>query len=263
MSIQVHLRTLAQLYRQTPLSDISEAGFRVFSQDDEDGILHYIFSRIGTTNKVCVEIAYPKPEGGNTTNLIVNCGWLGLLVCAKEKEVANVRKYYEHNQDVLYHPVVTQSWITRENVDQVIGLGIADLAVSFPNDTPDLVSIDIDGMDYWIWKAMMYRPRVVVIEYHRALGMKSVVVPYNPLFDRNKGNEDYRSASLPALVKLGKQSGYTLVACSRLNLNAFFVRNDVCKFPEFPIERGLSHPITAQDMGRLGNSLDKYPWQEV
>jgi hypothetical protein len=265
MNEQVQLKILQQMYRNRPLTNIEDAGFRIFSQDDEDGIIHYIFSRIGTTNKICAEIAYPEPMGGNTTNLLINGGWSGILVCGKKKEATKVSEYYASRPDVLYKPSVRLWWVTAANINDIIRLGLADLsALNTPTPDIDFLSIDIDGVDYWVWEALNSRPRVVSIEYHRGLGNKSVVIPYDPLFDRTKGDPDYRSASLRALTRLGKSKGYKLVSCSRLNTNAFFVREDCCgDLKEYPVDWGLSHPITARDHKISGDLTKKFTWMEV
>ena len=70
--LQSNYRDMLSRHLQIP--GVSNSGFRVYSQTDEDGILHYIFSMIGTVNKVCLDIAFASPHGANTTNLIVNDG---------------------------------------------------------------------------------------------------------------------------------------------------------------------------------------------
>src|SRR5688500_10604666 len=84
-----HLRNF-----EKPLPKIDESGFRTFSQSDEDGILIYIFSLIGFTNKICVDIAAGAPYGANTTNLICNWGWTGLLVEANEELFKETKRFY-------------------------------------------------------------------------------------------------------------------------------------------------------------------------
>ncbi|MCJ7636553.1 MAG: hypothetical protein MUO21_03605, partial [Nitrososphaeraceae archaeon] len=66
--------------RKLPLPNFQDTGFRVYSQNDEDGLLLYIFSLIGFTNKICLDIAFASPYGANTTNLICNWGFTGLLI---------------------------------------------------------------------------------------------------------------------------------------------------------------------------------------
>lgn len=231
------------------------AGFRIYSGGDEDGALHYIFSLIGTTTKICAEIAYPSPHGGNVTNLLLNRDWWGILICGKEKERQEVVRYYSAKD--VYPPVVKQAWVTVENVNNVItdGLKMLDRGQEL-----DLLSIDIDGMDYWIWKALTSSPRVVIIEYHDVFTTESVTVPYNPDFVRDISKPDYRSASLPALVKLGKEKGYHLVSTVD-PCNAIFIRNDIGILPE--VDLG-DYPLyqTSNRLERLAKVKDMN-WQEV
>lgn len=95
----------------------------------------------------------------------------------------------------------------------------------------DLLSIDIDGNDYWVWKAMTaIRPRVVVIEYNSSFGPdRSVTVAYDPSFRRYEKHPSglYYGASLQALNKLAAQKGYFLAGCDSAGVNAFFVRDDL------------------------------------
>lgn len=120
-----------------------------------------------------------------------------------------------------------QVFVTAENVNDVVRAGAGCGAV-------DLLSIDIDGMDYWVWKALdCIAPRVVVIEVQDLLGPeRSVVVPYSPSFAARSHPENaellnYAGASLTAMVKLGHEKGYRFVGTSRIGYNAFFIRGDV------------------------------------
>jgi hypothetical protein len=111
--------------------------------------------------------------------------------------------------------------VTAENINELLS------RAGFTGEI-DLLSIDIDFNDYWVWKAVeAARPRVVVIEYNAALRPPmSLVVPYSP--DRMMSGGNYFGASLEALVRLGRAKGYRIVGCSFAGVNAFFVRDDLC-----------------------------------
>lgn len=243
------------LYRQGYLQEVADTGFRLYSGGDEDGVLHYIFSIIGTTTRICAEISYPSPLGGNTTNLLRNRDWWGILVCAKEKERREVERYYSAKN--CWPPVVRQAWVTAENVNSIITDGL----VALDRDTElDLLSIDIDGVDYWIWKALNHKPRVVIIEYHDVFTTESVTVPYDPDFVRDISKPDYRSASLPALIKLGKEKGYHLVGTVE-PCNAVFIRNDISILPEIELtDHSLYH--TPDRLERL-DKVKNMNWMEI
>jgi hypothetical protein len=125
----------------------------------------------------------------------------------------------------------------------------------------DLLSIDIDYNDYWVWKAVdVANPRVVVIEYNAALRPPmSLVVPYDPT--RSWDGSNYFGASLEALVRLGRTKGYRIVGCNFSGANAFFVRDDLCAdhFLDPPTAeehyeppRYFAHLMTGGHRGRPG-----------
>jgi hypothetical protein len=117
---------------------------------------------------------------------------------------------------------LVESMVTAENINAL-------LTQAGFTDEIDLLSIDIDFNDYWAWKAIeAAKPRVVVIEYNAALRPPlSLTVPYSPT--RVWGNGNYFGASLEALVRLGRDKGYRIVGCSFAGVNAFFVRDDLCR----------------------------------
>lgn len=216
--------TYRQLQAQRKLPEqISDAGFRCFSQNDEDGLILYIFSLVGTTNKRVVEICAGDGIECNASNLIINHGWSGLLFDGNEQNIAAGNRFYSHCRDTCLHPpTLAHAWITAENVNTLI----ADYKF---NGDIDLLSLDLDGMDYWIWKALTcIRPRVVMLEFISLWGSdKAVTVPYNPAFRLNWDREPwYCGASLAAFVKLGRERGYRLVGTNRFGFNAVFLRAD-------------------------------------
>ena len=130
-------------------------------------------------------------------------------------------------------------------------------------------SLDLDGMDYWIWNAIRtINPRVVVAEIQSVWrGDASVTVPYSPDFRAEflDGFCLYAGASLPAFVKLGEQKGYRLVGCQRYGFNAFFLRNDVGPeiFPAIPPEQCFSHPVASWAHDQLLPLVKGREWQQV
>ncbi len=259
---------LALKYREMrhhgiPLPRISETGFRAFSQNDEDGILHFIFSLIGSARKNTVEICCGDGIECNSANLIVNHGWTGLLVEADAGRLARGQGFYANCRDTfIWPPTLVQSWITAANVNQVI----RDNGVS---GEVDLLSIDMDGVDYWIWKAIdCITPRVVVVEYQDILGPdRAVTVPYSPDFRAqwNQGTADYCGASLAAFVKLGRAKGYRLVGCNRYGFNAFFIRDDLGGelLPEIPAAACFEHPKVHHGMRTRLPRVEHMDWVEV
>jgi len=218
---------------QDPKTEINKHELKFHSQNGEDGILLYIFSKIGTTNRRFVEFGIGDGRECNTANLSLNFGWHGLLMDAKERHVFLANQYY---QSMLGQGVnIVQSLVTTSNINRVLQMN------GFKNEI-DLLSIDIDGNDYWIWEAMtVINPRVLVIEYNASIGRdNSLTVKYDPHFDRYKKHPTgwYYGASLAALTKLSNAKGYVLVGCESTGINAFFVRKDVAHgiLPEVSVQ---------------------------
>lgn len=219
-----------------------DVGFRIFSQNDEDGIILFIFSLIGTTNKRCVEVCAGDGIECNTSNLIINHRWIGLLCDGDDKNMATAKRFYSTNPDTQYWPPATVAeWITKSNINRVISEN------GFTGEI-DLLSLDVDGVDYWLWTEIScISPRVVVLEFNHLWGPgASVSVPYRDDFvaEFTQYGSDYAGASLRAFVNLGKSKGYRLIGTNAISTNAFFLRNDIlCDWlPEIDISTCFDHP---------------------
>jgi len=177
---------------------------KIYSEQGEDGILLAIFKKIGTTNKFVVDF-------GAGDGVTCNSGFL-----VKHK------KWNSLQMDFLTigAPRVKTEKISAENIEELFK------KYSVPEEF-DLLTIDTDFNDYWIWKAIThFSPRVVVLEYNPAFSYdESMVVEYD--VNGWGDNSSYFGASLLAYSKLGKEKGYTLVACTSKGMNCFFVRNDL------------------------------------
>lgn len=202
-----------------PFPSLNQYELSVCSQNGEDGILHFLFAICGTTNRRFVEFGIGDGRQCNTANLSLNFDWSGLLLEIDGQKAAAAQSYYQAT-----HVTVAQAKVTSENINQLL------LDHNLTGEI-DLLSIDIDGNDYWVWQAIMViQPRVVVIEYNPSFGpTESVTVPYDPDFNRFAYHSSgfYHGASLAALVKLGHEKGYLLAGCDSSGTNAFFVRQDV------------------------------------
>jgi hypothetical protein len=177
---------------------------RFYSQNGEDGILKIIFDRIGSKNRFCVEFGVRDGKECNTRYLIEKKGWSFLQMDCGDHDAQQIKK----------------EKITAENINSLFEK--YEVPVEF-----DLLSIDIDSYDYWVWKAINgYSPRVVVMEYNASIPpSRSLTVPYDS--NMSWDGSDYFGASLLALARLGTSKGYTLICCESEGINAFFVRNDL------------------------------------
>jgi hypothetical protein len=206
--------------------------FKVRSQNGEDGLLAYLFSAIGPTDRRFVEIGIGDGQECNTANLTLSFGWGGLLVDCGRAGVEAARRFYHEERGVPRERlVVTEARVTAENVNEL--LDAHGLRGSI-----DLLSIDIDSNDYWVWKAIdRIEPRVVVIEYNASFGPEHLwITRYDPNFDARAVHPSgwYHGASLAALVQLGARRGFQLVGCDSSGVNAFFVRRELAagKLPD-------------------------------
>ena len=174
---------------------------RVYSQSGEDGVIQRIFACIGAKTRYYVE--FGAKDGFNLSNtalLRLHRGWRGLLL----------------DPGGPPGPLVKPELVTPDNIAEIF------TRHGVPAEF-DLLSIDIDGNEYWVWKALVeHRPRVVVIEYNIFIDpTQSKVAPY----DASGGwdGTPYHGAGLGALRKLGEEKGYALVHTDSWSPNAFFV----------------------------------------
>jgi hypothetical protein len=192
---------------------------RAFSQNGEDGILAEIFRRIGTTGKTFVECGAADGFENNTVLLLRYAGWNGLWIDGDPALCARARGHFRE-EIAAGRLKVREAFITAENIESLLR------EAGTPTE-PDLLSIDIDRNDYYVWRAVThYRPRVVACEYNGLLPPAiDWVVPYDGAawWDRTTRY----GASLKALERLAGEKGYRLVGCGINGVNAFFVREDL------------------------------------
>ncbi len=234
---QATQKCLAEAFRQPGRAphavDFANEGFKAYSQNDEDGILLYIFSIIGEGGRRTAEICAGDGIECNSANLIINHGWKGFLVDGNAARVERGRRFYAaERRTKLLPPKLLQTWVTRDNINALLSENGMDGDL-------DLLSIDVDGNDYWLWEAIaVAQPRVVVVETNTIWGAEEArTIPYDPNFVcqlDTKTYEHYCGASLAAFAKLGRRKGYRLTGMERRGFNAFFMRSDVGqeRFPE-------------------------------
>ncbi len=194
-----------QMLKMGVIQNLNRFEYRCYSQNGEDGILQGIFAKIDMQSRFFVEFGVGDSSECNT-RLLWKMGWKGLWMDAGT-----------HSQ------LVHNEFITAENINQLFE------KYNVP-ERFDLLSIDIDGNDYWVWKNLegKYSPRVVVVEYNAKYDpSESRVIPYDPNYVAD--GTDFFGASLLAFVRLAQIKGYSLVACDSMGVNAFFVKNEEAK----------------------------------
>ena len=200
---------------------LNDYEFKVYSQWGEDGIIDYLMRKVDIKKNIFVEFGVENYLESNTRYLLVNKNWSGLVIDGDPANVSFIKAdpiYWRQNLKA------DCAFITKENINELLkrnGL-TGDIG---------LLSIDLDGNDYWVWREIeVISPRIVVIEYNYRFGAdKAVTIPYDANFVRQKAHYSmiYFGASLKALVNLGKKKGYSFVGCNKNGINAFFVRTDV------------------------------------
>jgi hypothetical protein len=196
-----------------------DAEFRCYSQFGEDGIIQWLVAQVPIEHETFVEIGAESYRESNTRFLLEHDNWRGRVLSNGEDHVAFIRKSHlgwRHTVDAV------SAFVTRENVN--------DLLADLPRDI-GLLSIDIDGNDYWILEAITaVSPRILIVEYNSVFGSeRSVTVPYESGFDRAAAHESwlYFGASAGALCHIAGRKGYRFVGSDQTGHNAFFVREDL------------------------------------
>jgi hypothetical protein len=225
-NVQTVTFLLTGLYREALLRDprradpraLARHGWRAFSQFDEDGIIEEVFRRLPPATRTFVEVGAGDGTENNTRLLLAQ-GWRGAWVEADAACVATARR--RRAAELADGRLrIIDAFVTAETIDDT-------LATAGVPEEVDLLSVDVDGNDYWLWRALRrLRPRVVVIEHNATFGPRArIVTPYDPGFVWDKTS--HFGASLAAFAELGAEKGYALVGCGLAGLNAFFVRQDL------------------------------------
>ncbi|MEA2145489.1 MAG: hypothetical protein QOG59_1076 [Solirubrobacteraceae bacterium] len=194
---------------------------RVFSQNGEDGVLAEILRRIGAPGRFFVEFGVESGREGNCVYLADVEDWRGLFM---EGDGACFRQLAQKYAE-LPRITTVQAMVAPDNVESLFA------GANVP-EQPDVLSMDIDGSDYWVWEAIRdYQPRVVIVEYNSAIDPRRPLV--QPKAQRGWDETEYYGASIASLERLGESKGYRLVHTELSGVNAFFVRSDLAadRFP--------------------------------
>ncbi len=233
---------------QLQSKNIQDYEFKVFSQFGDDGIIQFLTRKAKIINKCFIEFGVEDYSESNTRFLLMNNNWSGLVMDGSEESVNKITKQpYFWKYDLR----AIQAFITKKNINALLHeAGWEDIG---------LLSIDIDGNDYWIWQEIdisKLRPTIVVLEYNSLFGGdKALTIPYKEDFNRTTAHFSnlYWGASFRALVHLSESKEYVFVGCNTAGNNAYFVKKDrlndlhpasvkegyvECKFRESRDEKG-------------------------
>jgi hypothetical protein len=214
-------RLLVELTKDKKNPDsLSELEFKVFSQFGDDGIIQFLINNLHIQNTNFVEFGVQAYRESNTRFLLMKDNWSGLVMDASKK---NIKRIIHSEYFWKFQLIARCAFITAENINQLISdEGIqGDLG---------LLHVDLDGNDYWVWKAIdIVTPVIAIIEYNSVFGIdRPITIPYEEKFQRTKAHFSnlYFGASLGALQHLANQKGYAFIGCNSAGNNAYFVRRD-------------------------------------
>jgi len=231
------------------LPDLCSAEFCAFSQWGEDGIIDWLVERLPSIPKTFIEFGVEDYRQSNTRLLLQLRNWQGFIMDGSSDHINDIQ-----NQEIYwrYELEAKCAFIDRDNINKLIN------DAGF-NGEIGLLSIDIDGNDYWVWQALdVVQPAIVVCEYNAVLGdIYSLTVPYKPDFQRTQAHHSnlYFGASIRALIKLGQGKGYQFAGTSSTGCNAFFIRNDLASIILNLLDCVSAYPSSVREardeMGKL------------
>ena len=203
------------------IDNLKDGEFKIYSQWGEDGIIQFLLRSLPIQKKIFVEFGIQDYRESNTRFLLTNNYWSGLVIDGDKNSIDFVKRdpiYWRHNLKAVY------AFITCENInDLLLDNGI--------EGEIGLLSVDIDGNDYWVWKEIqVVKPAIVIAEYNSRFGSsRAVTTPYSPNFVRSEAHYSmiYYGASLKAMCLLAEQKGYDFVGCNSAGNNAFFIHKDL------------------------------------
>lgn len=213
---------ILQMKVQGVLPRLADAEFKVFSQFGDDGIIQYLLQQVDVPEgkRKFIEFGVQDYQESNTRFLLMNDNWSGLII---DGSTSNIEKVVADPQFWRYDLTAVAAFIDRDNINDLFARNGFEGEVG-------LLSVDIDGNDYWVWESIkVVNPIIVVCEYNSVLGdERAVTIPYDPVFQRSAAHYSnlYWGVSLKALCSLGERRGYAFVGCNSAGNNAYFVRRD-------------------------------------
>jgi hypothetical protein len=223
---------VTQLRARGALPRLADAEFRVFSQFGDDGIIQYLINALAPLEPRFIEFGIQDYSESNTRFLMMNDNWRGLVLDGSSDHVSHVQRqpyYWRHDLTAV------TAFVDRDNVNALFR------ANGFEGEI-GLLSVDIDGNDYWVWEAIeAVHPAIVVSEYNAVFGSsRAVSIPYDPRFERTRAHHSnlYWGASLAALCALANRRGFAFVGANSAGNNAYFVRRD---------RLGILRPLTSEE----------------
>ncbi len=234
--------------------DLNTYEFKVFSQFGDDGIIQFLINNLNFENddKNFIEFGVEDYTESNTRFLLLNDNWSGVILDSDPQNIKKIKKrdyYWKHKLDAYCE------FITKDNINNIIDKNF--------DDNIGIISIDIDGNDYWVFKEIKKKPILFIVEYNSLFGLqKKVTIPYKENF--NRSNEHYSNlywgCSLSALIDEANRKGYKFIGTNLAGNNSYFVRNDKYTFIKDKIlnfNKNISKFRESRDVNKKKSFLDK------
>lgn len=214
-------KILEELYSTKQAENLSEYEWKVFSQWGEDGIIQYLIREVTIQHKTFIEFGVEDFLESNCRYLLMSSDWQGFVIDGSSENILRLQSsyfYWRHDlQSVM-------AFVDKGNINEL-------LKKSNFNRDLGILSVDIDGNDYHILKAInAFEPRIIISEFNPCFGRERyITVPYDSKFIRTEKHYSnlYFGASINAIEYLLNEKGYVLVGTGMAGGNAYFVRNDL------------------------------------
>jgi len=217
------------------LDKINDFEYQITSQNNEDGIINHIFDILKIDKLNFMEIGFDYYQN-NSLAVLKRCN-KGLFIDGDNKKAIILRNVLK-----LFYPAkkitVQNALVDIDNINQI-------KEQNFNNQEEiDFLSIDVDGIDYYLLKEINFKPKLICIEYNFWFGKDlSCAVPYKKNYSINSLS-NYVGASLKALTELANSKGYHLIALDSACINAFFIRDDLKhNFEILNLEKSFKYPL--------------------
>ena len=217
-------KMLSKKNKLKTVEKIEDIEFKIFSQFGDDGIIQFLTDKLEIDYEYhnFIEFGVEDYSESNTKFLLLNNNWSGLILDSSNENIENIKK---NNFFWKFELEAKKCFVTKENINSIIANS------NINKKKIGILSIDIDGNDYWVWKEInVIDPLIVIIEYNSTFGFeKKISVPYKKDFERSKSHHSnlYWGASIKALKFLAKQKGYKFLTTNSAGNNAYFIKENI------------------------------------
>ena len=240
---------IEKIKNKTPI-EINDIEFKIFSQFGDDGIIQYLINKLEIEEKYFnfIEFGVENYLESNTRFLLINNNWSGLILDASEKNIYQIKNssfFWKYDLEAK------SCFINKSNINNIL------LESKLDKNNIGILSIDIDGNDYWVWKEIsVIDPLIVIIEFNSVFGFnQKVSVPYKENFSRTKAHYSnlFWGASIEAFKFLAAQKGYEFFSTNSAGNNAYFIKKNLYKKINFKLKKKVYQSKFRESRDNKGN----------